>query len=75
MLTLILNLILTTHTHSDTPTVLVRREKKTLYSKKYGVGLCRFAHTQNTVIHTSTKEDSTLGLRGVGSGGTMALTR
>lgn len=34
--------------------------KKTLQSKKYGVGLIRHTHVANTAIHTSTKIDDTI---------------
>lgn len=36
------------------------KEKKVLYSKKYGIKLCKFAHTSNSIIHSSTKEDGML---------------
>lgn len=34
--------------------------KRTLQSKKYGVGLIRHTHTSNTAIHTSNKVDDTI---------------
>lgn len=34
--------------------------KRTLQSKKYGVGLIRHTHTSNTAIHTSNKIDDTI---------------
>jgi COMPASS component SWD2 len=33
------------------------RDKKTLYSKKYGIKYVKFAHTSNSILHSSTKED------------------
>lgn len=33
---------------------------KTLYSKKYGVDLPRFTHSERNIIHASTKEDDTI---------------
>lgn len=35
------------------------RAKKSLNSKKYGVGLINYTHTQTTAIHSSTKVDGT----------------
>lgn len=37
--------------------MLMSRHSKTLYSKKYGVHLCRFTHHSQNVIYASTKED------------------
>jgi COMPASS component SWD2 len=41
-----------------------RRSKK-LYSKKYGVDLARFTHSQNEIIYASTKTDNTIRLQDV----------
>jgi COMPASS component SWD2 len=49
-----------TGTYVPAVCVLKFRETKMLYSKKYGVSLCHFAHTANTILHSSTKEDGTL---------------
>ncbi|PWN44250.1 WD40 repeat-like protein [Ceraceosorus guamensis] len=36
------------------------KSTRTLYSKKYGVHLARFTHTNSAIIHASTKEDDTI---------------